>query len=150
MARKEKIIDIRDGDQTLTFKIKQMPASKLEAWIFRALLLFAGSGVRLPKGSGVREAGAFLAKKGVETFGSIKIQYEEAAPLLDEILGCCSRIVENVEERCTPDTIDNYITDVTTLFKLRQEVFQLNFGFFVPPEEENPSGSQENPSTATR
>jgi hypothetical protein len=44
-------------------------------------------------------------------------------------------LVERVEERCTPDTVDNYILDVTTLLTLRLEALSLNLGFFAPAAE---------------
>lgn len=146
MARKEITVDIQDRDQLLTFKIKEMPATKLESWIIRALLLVAGSGAQVPDGSDIKAAGAFLAEKGLAALGNI--DFEKARPLLDELLGCCSRVVEKVEERCTADSVDAYIFDVKTLFTLRMEAIKLNLGFFVP-EAERLSGSPEKPSSET-
>jgi hypothetical protein len=147
MARKESIITIQDRDQELTFKIREMPATKLESWIIRALLLVAGSGAQVPDGSDIKAAGAFLAEKGLNALGNI--DFEKARPLLDELLGCCSRVIERIEERCTPETVDAYILDVKTLFTLRMEAIKLNLGF-LGPEAARLSGSPEEPSTATR
>jgi hypothetical protein len=144
MARKESIITIQDRDQELTFKIREMAATKLESWIIRALLLVAGSGAQVPDGSDIKKAGAFLAEKGLTALGNI--DFEKAQPLLDELLGCCSRVVERVEERCTPESVDNYILDVTTLFRLRMEAIKLNLGF-LGPEVERLSGSPTKPNT---
>jgi hypothetical protein len=144
MARKEIIIDIQDREQFLTFKVKEMPATRLEAWIIRALLLLAGSGAQTPEGSDLKAAGAFLAEKGLSALSGI--DYDKARPLLDDLLGCCSRIVEKVEERCTPESVDNYILDVSTLFKLRMEAIKLNLGF-LGPEVVRLSGSLEKAST---
>lgn len=146
MARKESIITIQDQDQELTFKIKQMPVTRLQDWIIRALLLVAGSGAQVPDGSDIKAAGAFLAEKGLTALGNI--DFEKARPLIAEMLGCCSRVVEKVEERCTPESVDNYILDVTTLFKLEMEAFKLNLGFFVP-EVERLSGSPVKPNSET-
>lgn len=146
MARKESIITIQDRDQELTFKIREMSATKLESWIIRALLLVAGSGAQVPDGSDIKAAGAFLAEKGLTALGNI--DFEKARPLLDELLGCCSRVVEKVEERCTPESVDNYILDVTTLFKLRMEAIKLNLGF-LGPEVERLSGSPVKPNSET-
>lgn len=152
MARKEITVDIQDRDQLLTFKIKEMPATRLESWIIRALLLVAraggpdGSGAQVPDGSDIKAAGAFLAEKGLTALGNI--DFEKARPLLDELLGCCSRVVEKVEERCTPDSVDNYILDVTTLFTLRMEAIKLNLGF-LGPEVERLSGSPVKPNSET-
>lgn len=147
MARKEITIDIQDREQNLTFKIKEMPATRLESWIIRALLLVAGSGAQVPDGADLKAAGAFLAEKGLTALGNI--DFDKAQPLLDELLGCCSRVVERVEERCTPQSVDAYIQDVSTLFKLRMEAVKLNLGF-LGPEVERLSGFPEKASTAAR
>jgi hypothetical protein len=132
MARREKRIEIQDRDQKLTFKIREMSATRLESWIMRSMLLLAGSGARMPEGADVGELGAFMAEAGLTALGNI--EFEKAAPLLDELLGCCSRIVERVEERCTPESVDAYILDVKTLFTLRMEAIKLNLGFLSPEE----------------
>lgn len=144
MARKEKTITLHDREQELTFKIREMPATKLERWIMRAVLLLAGSGITVPDGVDMQTAGAYLKEKGLSALGSI--EFEKAEPLLDEMLGCCSRVIGNHEELCTPETIDTYILDIKTLFNLRKEVFALNFGFFLK-ESEMLSTSQENLSS---
>lgn len=146
MARKESLITIQDRDQELIFTIREMPATKLESWIIRALLLLAGSGAQVPGGTDIKAAGAFLAEKGLAALGNV--DFEKAGPLLDELLGCCSRVIGRVEERCTPESVDAYILDVTTLFRLRMEAVKLNLGF-LGPEVERLSGSPEKPDTET-
>lgn len=130
MSRKETIIDIQDREQLLTFKIREMPASKLESWIMRSLLLLTASNVQVPAGSDANAAGAFLLEHGLTALGNV--EFEKAQPLLDDLLSCCSRVVENIEERCTPQSVDAYILDVKTLFRLRMEAFKLNLGFLLP------------------
>lgn len=131
MARKERQITIQDREQELTFKIREMPATQLEGWIIRALLLLAGSGVEMPCGAGsqadIDKAGEFLRTKGLAALGGL--DYAKVKPLLDDILGCCARVIERVEERCTPETVDAYIQDVKTLLTLRGEALRLNLGF---------------------
>lgn len=127
MARRTIELTLEDRGKQLQFVVKEMPATKLEAWIIRALLLIAGAGIEVPGGSDLRRAGEFLANKGVGALGTLN--YEKASPLLDDLLGCCYRKLDRVEERCTPDSVDGYIEDVTTLFKLRMEAAKLNLGF---------------------
>jgi hypothetical protein len=146
MARKETIIKIQDRDQELTFKIREMSATQLESWLIRALLLVAGSGAQVPDGSDIKAAGGYLAEKGLAALGAV--DFEKAKPLLDEMLGCCSRLVEKVEERCTPESLDAYVQDVGTLFRLRKEAVRLNLGF-LGPEGERLSGFLGKPATAT-
>lgn len=147
MARKEITIDLIDRDQPLTFKIKEMPATKLESWIIRALLLVAGAGMNVPDGTDIKAAGAYLAEKGLSALGTV--DFEKARPLLDELMGCCSIIINKLEKRLTPEIIDDHVQDVKTLFTLRKEAIKLNLGF-LKPEVERLSGSQENTSTATQ
>ena len=130
MARKSITLTLQDRDQELTFKIKEMSAVQLEGWMCRALLLMAGSGIQVPNTADIRAAGAYLAEKGLVALGNV--DFEKAQPLLDELLGCCSRVVEKVQERCTPATVDAYIQDVKTLFTLRMEALKLNLGFSMP------------------
>ena len=147
MARRLVEITIEDRGNQLHVVIEEMPATKLESWVIRALLLVAGAGMEVPDGADLKKAGAFLADKGISALGTI--DYEKARPLLDEMLGCCYRKIEKVKERCTPDTVDGYIEDVQTLFKLRMEAVKLNLGF-LKAEVENQSGSREKLSTETQ
>ncbi|MDR2077038.1 MAG: hypothetical protein LBP61_08960 [Desulfovibrio sp.] len=137
MARKEIIVTIQDRDRELTFKIREMPATRLESWIIRALLLIAGSGKSVPDGTDIRAAGSFLAEKGLAALGGI--DFDKARPLLDELLSCCSLLIDKLEKRLTPEIVDDHIEDVSTLFKLRLEVIKLNLGF-LGPEVERLSG----------
>ena len=130
MARKEKIITIQDREQELTFKIREMSATRLESWIIRTLLLVAASGAEVGVNTDIGKAGEYLAEHGLAALGHV--EFEKAEPLLDELLGCCSRMVENVEERCTPQSMDGYVQDVATLFRLKLEAIKLNLGFIKP------------------
>ena len=128
--RKEITIDIQDREQLLTFKIREMPATKLESWIIRAFLILTGGSGKYPPVSDMKAAGAYLTENGLQVLGML--DYEKARPLLDELLACCSRVVEKVEERCTPESVDAYVQDVKTLFTLRLESLKLNLGFWLP------------------
>lgn len=127
--RREEIIELTDRGNTLKFKIKEMPATRLESWIYRALLVLAGSGITTPDGSNIEEAATYLKVKGLGAIGGI--DYEKAKPLLDELLQCCTRVLpDGVETQVDPNTADGYIEDVRTLFKLRLEAGKFNLSFF--------------------
>ena len=135
--RKETTIILDDRGRELTFKIKEMPALKLESWIIRAGLLLAGTGLLELRtadapdaGELARNAGQIMAEKGLSALGAI--DYERARPLLDELLFCCSHVVDGVARPLTPETVEGIIEDVKTLFALRKEALSLNFGFFGP------------------
>jgi hypothetical protein len=140
--RNEKIIELEDRGNKLTFKIREMSATQLEDWTMRAVLVLAGAGSDIPAGGGVEGIGKYLAEHGLAAIGNV--DYAKAKPLLDEMLGCCSRVVDRMEEKVTPETADAYISDMSTLFKLRLEAFKVNFSFFGNGV---PSSSPEKPST---
>jgi hypothetical protein len=140
--RQSKIIDIEDRGKKLTFKVTEMSATQLEDWTMRAVLVLAGAGSDIPANGGVEGIGRYLAEHGLAAIGNVN--YEKAKPLLDEMLGCCSRVIDKMEERVTPETADAYIEDMATLFKLRLEAFRVNFSFFGSG---SPSASSEKPST---
>lgn len=147
MARRTKEIKIKDRENEYTFTITEMSATKLESWIIRALLLIASSGQDdIPGGSDIKEAGSFLADKGLAALGGV--DYDKAKPLLDEMLACCSRRIDNIVEVCTPDIVDGYIEDVSTLLKLRIEAVKFNLGF-LSAGAANLSDSLAKPNTTT-
>ena len=143
MARKEKTIIISDRDGDLHFLIKEMSAVQLESWIIRGVLVLANAGLDTPDKSDLREAGEYLAQNWKKLLSSV--DYEKAKPLLDEMLGCCYRVIDNARERCTPESVEGYIMDVATLIKLRMEALTFNLGF-IRPEGESNSGSPEKPA----
>ena len=140
--RQEKRITIEDRGTKLDFVIREMSATQLEDWTMRACLVLAGAGSDIPAGGGVEGIGKYLAEHGLAAVGNV--DYAKAKPLLDEMLGCCSRVVDRMEEKVTPETADAYVSDMSTLFKLRLEAFKLNFSFFGSG---GLSGSPESPST---
>jgi hypothetical protein len=132
--RKEIIVTIDDNGAPLKFKIKQMPATKLYDFIARALLILAGSGFSMQGGEDIEGAERYLREHGLDALRGL--DYEKAKPLLNELLACCTRITESgVEQLCTPDIMDGFISDVRTIFKLQAEAGKVNFGFFGPGQE---------------
>ena len=126
--RTEKTIELTDRGNKLTFKIREMSATQLEDWTMRACLVLAGAGSDIPASGGVEGIGKYLAEHGLAAIGNV--DYAKAKPLLDEMLGCCYRVIDRMEEKVTPETADAYISDMSTLFKLRLEAFKVNFSFF--------------------
>lgn len=126
--RKEVTITLPDRDKRLTFRIREMPVTRLDSWLMRAILLLAGTDASLPEGAGMAEVGRFFRTRGLKALENL--DYERAKPLLDELLGCCARLSDTgVEQQCAPETVDGYIEDVATLFTLRLEALKLNLGF---------------------
>jgi hypothetical protein len=133
--RKEKTITLNDRGRELIFKIREMPATRLESWIVRAGLVLASTGILDSKsitdaGEAIQAAGKIITEGGLAALGNV--DYDKVQPLLDELLGCCEHMVDGIGHKVTPDTVDGIIEDVKTLFALRKEVITLNFDFFAP------------------
>lgn len=135
--RKEKVVTIVDRGKEKTFKIIEMPATQAERWLIRAGLLLAGTGliekaaILNDAGEAVSQIGKLLATQGLLS-SLATIDYEQAAPLLDELMGCCALVVTGqFDQKLTPDVIDGIVEDVKTLFLLQKEAAALNFDFFA-------------------
>lgn len=136
--RKEKIVEIMDDGNLLTFKIKQMSAIKQERWINKVLILAAGANVLSSVFSSFninKISNSFKdmnLNKFMEMFG--KLDYEKVEPLYEELLECCSHIPDknnlNFATPLNSNNADSIISDFKTLYKLRFEALKLNFSFF--------------------
>lgn len=128
MARNVEFAEIKDGENTLRFRITQMPASRLEDWLYRAALCL-GPALNLPEGTGLDGIGEALAKHGYA--GLTNVDYSKAKPLLDEMLACAERDLGNGQFMpVTMSTIDGYIDTVKAIFDLRVACFKCNLSFF--------------------
>ena len=133
--RKEKVLQLNDRGNQLQFKVREMPARRLERWLVRAGLLLAGSGFidqlsgsTTDTGAILQKAGEALSSDGLAVLGNL--DFDKVEPLLDELLGCCYQVVDGAEYQLTPDTVDGIIEDVKTLFELRKASLEVNIGFF--------------------
>ena len=86
-------LKINDAGHDMTFVIEKMSAFKAEGWLIRAGLLLG------------REA---ITAEGVKDYRGLvaalcKVEYEKAAPLLDELLACCKVRVGKLKKSVTDD-----------------------------------------------
>lgn len=125
--RKTKDITISDEgrDQGRTYHITEMAAEQAEAWAFRAILAIGRArGSNVP--SDLAGAGwAGLMVMGITSL--LSMDYEDAAPLLEEMFGCVKRVMPAATRTLVPDDIE----EPQTRFKLRAEVFALHTDFSV-------------------
>lgn len=166
--RKENRVTLQDRDKSLTFRIQEMSAVDLEAWLLKAagLLALAGEGQNAgsekasapgvaaaslggaatpapPEDADPFRVAAVLAGNGLAVLG--RLDYDRARPLLDRLLECCFLVSASGTERpCTPELVERTIQDVRTLFGLRLEALKTNLGFLWPERAER-SGSPKNP-----
>lgn len=169
--RKQETINITEGDRVITFEITQMPALKLEKWIYRAAILIARATGASVAGDSIKEARAAMKKiqeaakekdkekakekedEGIRWITSVigGLDFVEAEPLLDELLGCVKLLPSGAGSRITqdmtPQTIEGNIESPLTLMMLRKEALRVNLSFFGLAK---PSDSSRKPSITFR
>jgi hypothetical protein len=118
--RKENIVTLVDGGEEKTFKIKQMSATRGERFIFKLIMLLGGQ----TQVESLTDPYALLGALSSKPF-------ERVQELLDELIGCISRVNGGVETQLTPDNADGFIEDSMTLLQLRVEVLKLNNFFHL-------------------
>ena len=135
--KKQTNIVLNDDGNDLEFIIEAMPATKSYDFLVQALLLLGGCGLDLADGDetpSLEGAARSLSNGGLAKL--CRLDYDKAKPLLNDLISCCTRITKDgmgggvVKQPCTPGTIDGYITDPRTIFKLQVEALKVNFGFF--------------------
>ena len=132
--RKQNIVKITDNGKELEFSVQAMPATRHYEFTAKALLLLAGSGLETGGNVDIESAARLLQSGGLNLLG--KLDYDKARPLLSELLQCCTRIVRDkpggpvVEQPCTLESVDDFISDSRTIFKLQMEALKVNFDFF--------------------
>ena len=135
--RKEVTVTLNDRGNDLTFRIKEMPATKAERWIIKLAGALSATGVfsaDVSDGVDAQKAIAdFLLTGGLSKLGMVTKDYDEVIqPLIDELYACVEQKVGNAYFALTPDVIDAKIEDVRTLFNLQKEIVKLHLDFFVP------------------
>ena len=128
--RKEKIITLNDNGNTLRFKVRQLPATEQEKLIFKTFLLLANKEIGDIDANEVRKnPSKFLNSKVI--FAALQsVDYEKIEPIINTLLSCCYRINGNMEEQCTPETVNGYIENFTTLLALKKAAIEVSFDFF--------------------
>lgn len=140
MARKHKVItiDAECRDHGKNFLIVEKSAFDTEKWAARALLALSRSGVEVPDDA--IEAGALgVLIAGIG--GMQRMRYEDAEPLLEEMLTCISFVPDpNKIDPVTGRPITRPLVrsdeggdveEVSTLLRLRGEALDLHLGFSV-------------------
>jgi hypothetical protein len=118
--RKENIVTLVDGGEEKTFKIRQMSATRGERFIFKLIMLLGGQ----TQVESLTDPYALL--------GSISYKhFDKVQELLDELIGCVSRVNGGVETQLTPDNADGFVEESMTLLKLRAEALKLNDFFHL-------------------
>jgi hypothetical protein len=131
VARKQATVTItaEGRDQGKVFYITEMAAMQAERWATRVLLAAAKSGMEISD----ETVGAGMA--GLTAEGMLKailgVPYAEAEPLLAEMLTCVKIIPDPSNPGFMRSDIESDIEEVSTLVKLRAEVFALHTNFSI-------------------
>ncbi|HEY6030512.1 MAG TPA: hypothetical protein VIU44_08115 [Gaiellaceae bacterium] len=132
--RKEKFYEVADEnrDKGKVFFITEMSAYHAEAWAHRAFLAMMRNGsLALP--AEITMAGmAGMAIVGLPMLlnGLAGVRYEEVRPLLDELMGCVKIVPDPARRDVRREImVDTDVEEVSTLSKLKWEVFNLHVDF---------------------
>lgn len=132
--RKEEIITINDRGNELTFRIREMPATQLEGWLFRVGTALASTGFAQSEdiADGIdttKYIANLLMKDGLRFLGNL--DYEKVVkPLVDDLYSCVEQKVGEAYLAVTADNIDSKVEDIRSLFAIQKAVITLHLGFF--------------------
>lgn len=128
--RKEKVVQITSAgrDNGKLFYLREMPATRAEAWGTRALLALARGGVELPDDFMSRGI-AGIAIVGVKALGGM--EYDMAKPLLEEMLQCVQAVPNPSNPLIRRPLVEDDTEEVATILFLRKEIINLHVDFFT-------------------
>ena len=132
--RKEEIITVNDRGNELTFRIREMPATKLEGWLFRVGTALVSTGFAQTEdvADGIdttKYIANLLMKDGLRFLGNL--DYEKVVkPLVDDLYSCVEQKVGEAYLAVTADNIDSKVEDIRSLFAIQKAVITLHLGFF--------------------
>lgn len=136
MARKTKLFTVPasdDGrenrDVGKTFRITEMSAFDAEVWAQRAMLAMAQSGVPISE-EVIRAGLGAVAAVGMRAL--LTMAFDDAKPLLDEMMKCVVFIPDRTKGDVTLPLDDIIVEEVSTLLALRAEVIEIHTGFSIP------------------
>lgn len=112
-------------DKGKAFLLTEFPASRSEKWAIRALLALGKAGVEV--GDALTSGMQGLARLGYDVL--TRADYEDIAPLLDEMMECVQSIPNPANQNVVRGLIEDDIFEVATRMFLRMEVFKLHVGF---------------------
>jgi hypothetical protein len=147
MARKESTFVADTGrDKGKTFLITEMSASQAESWAFRVILAIGNAGIEIPDNLASQGMAGLMA---VGYMNLLKIPFEAAKPLLDEMMGCVQIAPSpNVKRPLIEDDIE----EVKTRLSLRKAIWDLHMDFFLDADQstsESEAQGQAQPTIAS-
>lgn len=126
MARKEASFVAETGrDKGKVYNITEMSAYQAESWAIRVILAVGNAGIEIPDGLASQGMAGLMA---VGYMNLLKIPFEAAKPLLDEMMGCVQFVpVANIKRQLIEDDIE----EVKTRLEIRKAIWNLHMDFFL-------------------
>jgi len=126
MARKETTFVAETGrDLGKQFLITEMPASQAENWAFQVILAVGNAGIEIPEGLASQGMSGLMA---IGYMNLLKIPFDAAKPLLDEMMNCVQIIPSaNIKRKLVEEDIE----EVGTRLQLRKAIWNLHMDFFL-------------------
>ena len=126
MARKETTFVAETGrDLGKQFLITEMPASQAENWAFQVILAVGNAGIEIPEGLASQGMSGLMA---IGYMNLLKIPFDAAKPLLDEMMNCVQIIPSaNIKRKLVEEDIE----EVATRLQLRKATWNLHMDFFL-------------------
>ena len=109
MARKQASFVAQTGrDQGKEFLITEMSATQAENWAFRVILAIGNAGIEIPDNLAAQGMAGLMA---VGYMNLLKIPFDAAKPLLDEMMGCVQIVPSaNIKRPLIEDDIEEVKT----------------------------------------
>lgn len=119
-------------DAGKVFVLTEMSAIKAEAWATRMWLALARNNVDIPS-SALSSGWGGLMSYGIAVglHGLTRVDYGDLKPLWDEMLACCEIAPDPGHRQVKRRLVEDDIEEVSTIFKLRNEVIELHTGFSI-------------------
>ena len=142
MARKQASFVAQTGrDQGKEFLITEMSATQAENWAFRVILAIGNAGIEIPDNLAAQGMAGLMA---VGYMNLLKIPFEAAKPLLDEMMGCVQIVPSpNVKRPLIEDDIE----EVKTRLALRKAIWDLHMDFFLDADKSTSESEAQAPAT---
>lgn len=109
-------------DAGKVFQITEMSARQAHTWATRAIFAMLNGGVEVPANIAAMGV-AGLAVVGLS--GLTKVNYETAAPLLEELLSCARAVPDPSKPDVTTHVSDANVEEFTTYFSLQNAAYDL-------------------------
>lgn len=147
MALKTSTVTIQDDgrDRGKVFLITEMPAWQAEKWAIRLMQGATRAGLDVPANI-VSQGMLSVAYYGITAIASMR--WEDAEPLLDEVMACIKIIRDPSRPDMVFDLLLTDIEEVATRLHLRAEVFKLHTNFSMPGAPLKPPSGTSDPKVS--